>query len=130
MHNTCGKVTAKKAKTSKPSSGAGGNKSTSTNNNSVNNLKVLNNKDCNPLENIEYTNKVKKQMKLGDYHSFPESVDAFGADGNTTTIIGGDGVVRLKVEIKGGYKKKEGVFEYIIEPDGKTVNHRLFRPKL
>ena len=65
MHNTCGKVTAKKAKVSKPSSGAGG-----------------------------------------------------------------DGVVRLEVEIKGGNKKKEGVFEYIIEPDGKTVNHRLFRPKL
>ncbi len=32
----------------------------------------------NPLENIEYTNKVLEQMQMGDYHSFPESVRAFG----------------------------------------------------
>ncbi|AUG56722.1 hypothetical protein [Acetivibrio saccincola] len=67
-------------------------------------------------------------MKQGDYHSFPESVDAFGADGKVTQITGGDNVVRTKVEIPGSYQGKEGIFEYIIEPDGVTCNHRLFRP--
>ena len=33
-----------------------------------------------------------------------------------------------KLEIPGSYKGKDGVFEYIIEPDN-TVNHRFFRPK-
>ena len=65
-------------------------------------------------------------MKGNDYHEFPESVDAFGGDGKISTIVGGDGITRTKVEIPGSYKNKDGVFEYIIEPDGKTVNHRLF----
>ncbi|WP_153308970.1 pre-toxin TG domain-containing protein [Streptococcus suis] len=81
----------------------------------------------NPLENIEYTDKVKMQMMQGDFHSFPESVDSFGSDGKVTEIIGGDGVVRTKVEISGSYKSRDGIFEYIIEPDN-TVNHRFFRP--
>ena len=84
--------------------------------------------ETNPLENIKYTDKVKAQMKQGDYHSFPESVDAFGADGRVAQITGGDNVVRTKVEIPGSYQGKEGIFEYIIEPDGVTCNHRLFRP--
>lgn len=67
-------------------------------------------------------------MQLGDYHSFPESVDAFGADGIQTQIIGGDGLTRLKIEIPGSYMGLDGVFQYIIEPDGFTVNHRLFVP--
>lgn len=73
----------------------------------------------NPLENIEYTEKVSEQMKQNDYHSFPESVDAFGADGKATQIVGGDGITRTKIEISGSYKGKDGTFEYIIEPDGK-----------
>ncbi|ONK25397.1 hypothetical protein BVE84_10115 [Streptococcus azizii] len=81
----------------------------------------------NPLENIEYTDKVKKQMKQGDFHSFPEAVDSFGADGEITKIVGGDGITRTKVEISGSYKGREGVFEYIIEANN-TVNHRFFRP--
>ena len=93
--------------------------------NAIGSKKIL----VNPLENIEYTDKVKDQMKLGDYHSFPESVDAFGAYGKISKIKGEDGIIRTKVEIQGGYRNKEGVFEYIIEPDGKTVNHRLFRPR-
>jgi len=67
-------------------------------------------------------------MKQGDYHSFPESVEGFGANGKVTQITGGDKIVRTKVEIPGSYKGKEGIFEYIIEPDGVTCNHRLFKP--
>ncbi|MCX0499401.1 hypothetical protein D3M71_09495 [Erwinia billingiae] len=46
----------------------------------------------------------------------------------SSVISGGDGVERLKLEISGSYRGKEGVFEYIREPDG-TINHRLFVPK-
>ena len=80
------------------------------------------------LENIKYTDKVKQQMRQGDYHAFPESVDTFGNQGKTTLITGGDGIIRTKVEIPGSYDGKSGIFEYIIEPDGITVNHRLFQP--
>lgn len=67
-------------------------------------------------------------MKQGDLHSFPEVVEPFGSEGKLSTITGGDGIVRKKLEIPGSYKGKDGVFEYIIEPDN-TVNHRFFRPK-
>ena len=82
----------------------------------------------NPLENIEYTDKVLKQMQQGDYHAFPDSVTAFGDMANAEQIIGGDGVARMKYEIGGIYDGKNGVFQFIIEPDGYTCNHRLFVP--
>lgn len=88
---------------------------------SINGLSFNNN----PLENITYSDKVLSQMKLNDYHGFPETVDSFGGDGIKTTIIGGDGISRTKIEIPGGYKGKNGVFEYIIEPND-SVNHRIF----
>ncbi|WP_314576035.1 hypothetical protein [Enterococcus gilvus] len=67
-------------------------------------------------------------MRSGDYHGFPESVDAFGSEGKISKRTGGDGIVRTKVEISGAYKGKNGIFEYIIEPNG-NINHRLFKPK-
>ena len=81
----------------------------------------------NPLNSIKYTDKVKSQMELGDYHSFPGSVDGFGSMGKVSRKVGGDGVTRIWVEIDGGYFGKDGIFQYIIEPDG-TCNHRLFIP--
>ena len=127
VHNTC-VATAKNTQVAKASNGKVKpeyNKA-SANKSSKDKRKQSSN---NPLENIKYTDKVKMQMKQGDYHAFPESVDAFGKDGKISTIKGNDGVIRTKVEIEGGYKKEEGVFEYIIEPDGVTVNHRMFRPR-
>ncbi|MDY6013158.1 MAG: hypothetical protein SPJ33_09665, partial [Clostridium sp.] len=82
----------------------------------------------NPLSNIKYTEKVKKQATQADYHGFPESVDGFGACGKITNITGGDGIVRKQIEIPGSYMGKEGVFQYIIEADGVSCNHRLFVP--
>ena len=35
--------------------------------------------------------------------------------------------MRTWVEIDGSYFGKDGIFQYIIEPDG-TCNHRLFVP--
>ncbi len=75
-----------------------------------------------------YTDKVKQQASSGDFHSFPESVDSYAEQGKISVIKGGDGVERLKLEITGSYRGKEGVFEYIREPNG-AINHRLFVPK-
>jgi RHS repeat-associated protein len=86
------------------------------------------NKGDNPLAGIRYTDKVKRQMRQDDYHGFPDIVDNYaGSHATKSTIVGKDGMERTKVEIPGGYKGKDGVFEYIIEPDG-TVNHRIFKP--
>ncbi|RLA44773.1 MAG: hypothetical protein DRR06_08895 [Gammaproteobacteria bacterium] len=75
-----------------------------------------------------YSNKVKGQIKQGDFHSFPESVKGFQDAGKVSKLKGGDGVVRDKLEIPGGYRGREGKFEFIKEPN-KTISHRLFKPK-
>ncbi|WP_404654353.1 VENN motif pre-toxin domain-containing protein, partial [Raoultella terrigena] len=75
-----------------------------------------------------YTDKVKQQASSGDFHSFPESVDGHAHQGTISIITGGDGVERLKLEISGSYRGREGIFEYIRESNG-TINHRLFVPK-
>ncbi|WP_338852129.1 two-partner secretion system putative hemagglutinin TpsA2 [Pseudomonas aeruginosa] len=77
----------------------------------------------------KYTDKVLGQIKTGDLHAFPESVKAFQGAGQVTKITGGDGVVRDMLKIPGEYRGKQGVFEFIKEPDG-SINHRLFRPNL
>ena len=79
------------------------------------------------FEGTKYTDKVKGQMKQGDFHSFPESVTGFQDAGKITEITGGDGVVRDKLEIPGNYRGHDGNFEFIKEPNN-TINHRVFRP--
>lgn len=44
-----------------------------------------------------------------------------------TEFKGGDRKTYWKLEIKGEYKGKPGIFEYIKGADGK-INHRLFVP--
>lgn len=92
--------------------------------------KVLVHNKCretdNPLEDIEYSDKVKQQMKLGDNHSFPLLVDNYGALGKQSTFMGGDGKIYYKLEISGAYKGYKGNFEYIYD-SAKYCNHRFFR---
>ena len=54
------------------------------------------------------------------------SVEAFERCGEIKMITGGDGIKRLKLEIPGWYIGKNGMFEFIKEPDN-TINHRFFR---
>jgi len=83
----------------------------------------------NPLKNIKYSPKVQDQMLIGDYHSFPKEVDNFSGLGTKKMITGGDGIARTKIELAGVYDAKKGHFEWIIEPDGITVMHRIFVQK-
>jgi hypothetical protein len=85
----------------------------------------------NPLSGTFYSEKVVRQMQPSprtgkpDYHGFPKAVDDFAGDGSRSTIRGVDGIERTKIELPGSVNGRDGVFEWIIEPDGK-VNHRLF----
>ncbi|WP_325101069.1 hypothetical protein [Paraburkholderia kururiensis] len=79
------------------------------------------------FDGSQYTSKVLNQAASGDYHGFPQSVDAFSGAGTVSQIVGGDGVTRSMLTIPGSYNGKTGVFEYIRNPDG-TINHRLFVP--
>ena len=56
----------------------------------------------------------------------PDPIVSDPGAGKLTEIIGGDGVVRDKLEIPGSFNGKDGVFEYIKDPDG-SINHRFFR---
>lgn len=84
------------------------------------------NSPTNPLEKIQYTEKVKQQMLLGDNHNFPSIVDNYGAYGKQTSIVGNDGLPYTKLEILGSYNGKSGVFEYIYDANN-ICNHRFFR---
>lgn len=65
-------------------------------------------------------------MRKGDYHAFPESVDAFADKyGKRWTITGKDGKKYEILEIKGSYRGKDGTFEYIKNNKGE-INHRYF----
>jgi hypothetical protein len=76
---------------------------------------------------VRYTDKVYSQRFINhDFHDFPDIVDNFGGDGQIEEIQGGDGVIRTRVRIAGWYGGYDGFFEYIIEPDGITVNHHFF----
>ncbi|MBQ0142607.1 MAG: hypothetical protein KBT06_07405 [Prevotellaceae bacterium] len=80
------------------------------------------------FSNTKYTKKVQNQIKSGDFHSFPSSVEAFESSGVVEIIQGGDGIIRSKLSIPGYYRGRKGVFEFIKEPNG-YINHRLFNIK-
>lgn len=80
------------------------------------------------FDNTQYTDKVLGQMKSGDFHSFPKSVEAFELNGTVSPLKGGDGIYRQMLKIPGEYGNTKGFFEFIKEPNG-MINHRLFRPK-
>lgn len=73
------------------------------------------------------TEKVLSQMGHGDFHAFPESVKAFQKAGIVKKIIGADGAAGEMLSIPGGYKGREGTFDFIKESDG-SINHRKFEP--
>jgi hypothetical protein len=80
----------------------------------------------NPLDGTTFTDKVNRQKKGNDLdHNFPSSIDKQAGEGKISTIIGGDGIERTKVELPGTINGKEGNFSWIIEKD-MTVNHRQF----
>src|SRR5262249_37470884 len=82
---------------------------------------------ANFFNGTSYTNKVLGQMKIGDYHSFPELVRNFAREGRVTEFVGGDKQTYQKLSIPGGYDGRQGNFEFIKNSDG-AIQHRLFVP--
>ena len=80
----------------------------------------------NPLEGTTLSKKVLEQMEKGDFHSFPTTIDDLAGYGKATKFKGGDGITRVKVELQGSWKGKNGTYEWIIEPDN-TISHRVFK---
>ena len=62
------------------------------------------------------------------YHGFSKDFDLFAKYGKITEKIGADGKKHIWIEIERYYKRKKGVFEYIIDED-MTINYRYFKVK-
>ena len=85
--------------------------------------------NANSSSAITYTPKVNTQMSNSAdlYHAFPAGVDKYIAYGQVSCLLGGDGVERMRIHLRGSINGINGVYEYIFEPNG-VCNHRLFRP--
>jgi len=87
------------------------------------------------LAGVEYTPKVRGQMRLDpktalpDNHGFPRMVDSHAKHGRAFAFAGGDGKVRGGIELPGSYNGRDGKFQWIVEQGGKKSNHRVFVPK-
>jgi hypothetical protein len=86
------------------------------------------------FEGTTYSEKVASQMQsgVGEFHSFPGSVEAFGDSGTVSDIVGGDGTPYQMMEIPGSYTSSngglyDGVFQFVKTPDN-VITHRLFVP--
>ncbi|MCY9775536.1 hypothetical protein M5W62_21660, partial [Paenibacillus larvae] len=82
---------------------------------------------------IEINNSVLDNVRIGSalkkdaQHAFNEIIDNYAGHAKSFDIVGGDGVKRNLYQIEGSLNGKEGVFEWIIDPDPrKGVTHRRF----
>ena len=76
-----------------------------------------------------YGARVLGQMKQGDAHAFPLSVDTFAArDGIVRTVPDSRGAPVQMLTLRGEYKGRTGTFEYI-KNKSNEIYHRFFRPE-
>ena len=87
------------------------------------------------LHGVEYTKKVivhdmkpRARTNLPDYHGFPMVTDKFVKGRHSFPFVGGDGKIRTGIEMESTWRGRKGVFQWIVEPEGKTSNHRKFLP--
>lgn len=83
-----------------------------------------------PAVNIRSGKALWKSADESDaQHYFPRIVDNHALDGSSFTLTGGDGVERTLYQVEGSLNGKEGIFEWIVDPDpAKGVTHRRFIP--
>lgn len=75
-----------------------------------------------------YHPRVLGQLKSGDLHAFPSSVEGFAAKyGSLTTTFDSRGRAVQMLSIKGEYRGGTGTFEFI-KNDSNQIYHRFFRP--
>jgi hypothetical protein len=78
------------------------------------------------IQGTQPTPKVQAQMGRPDYHGFPSLVDEAAKKTPSFAFRGNDGAIRAGVEAPGTFNGKPGTYQWIVEPNGKNVNHRLF----
>ncbi len=66
-------------------------------------------------------------LKGDSLHAFNDIIDNYAGDATRFSLTGGDGVERTLYQIKGSLNGKQGIFEWIVDPDPtKGVTHRRF----
>ncbi|MEK3791293.1 hypothetical protein MKX42_06105 [Paenibacillus sp. FSL R7-0204] len=66
-------------------------------------------------------------LKLDAQHAFNDIIDNYATWAQEFDLVGNDKVVRQLYQVKGSLNGKEGIFEWIIDPDPlKGVTHRRF----
>ena len=79
-------------------------------------------------EGTTLADRVVGQMKLGDNHAFPASVDTFAARyGTASTVLDSRGTPVQMLTVDGAYNGAKGTFEYIKNQAGQ-IYHRFFNP--
>ncbi|WP_242479946.1 hypothetical protein [Bacillus cereus group sp. N21] len=79
-----------------------------------------------------YTNDLKSRPyaekgfpQIPKEHGFPDVIDNYSRFSQRFLFKGGDGIERDLFQVEGFYNGKNGVFEWIIEPNG-AMSHRRF----
>lgn len=66
-------------------------------------------------------------LKLDAQHAFNDIIDNYASSAQKFNLVGGDKVTRELYQIEGSLNGKQGVFEWIVDPDPlKGVTHRRF----
>ncbi|WP_432408146.1 S8 family serine peptidase [Wukongibacter sp. M2B1] len=66
-------------------------------------------------------------LKLDAQHAFDDIIDNYASYADEFDLVGGDGISRKLYQVEGSLNGKEGIFEWIVDPDStKGVTHRRF----
>lgn len=66
-------------------------------------------------------------LKTDELHSFNDIIDNYASSAEKFRLVGNDGVERELFQIKGSLNGKEGIFEWIVDPNPSLgVTHRRF----
>ncbi len=82
---------------------------------------------------VEINNPVLDNIRTGSalkgdsLHTFNDIIDNYAGDATKFSLTGGDGVERTLYQLEGSLNGKQGIFEWIVDPDSaKGVTHRRF----
>lgn len=65
--------------------------------------------------------------KIDPEHAFPDVVDNYAGYAHMFSLVGGDGVERLLLQLAGSLNGAVGIFEWIVDPNPERgVTHRRF----
>lgn len=80
------------------------------------------------VQKIAVSRRVGSALKKDAYHRGASFLSRLQLSrGRLFSITGNDGVKRSLFQVRGGLNGRQGVFEYIIEPNG-SISHQIFKP--